>query len=139
MLEWTAREGISRFIVIVLVAASAAGCVSGGLSTAHVSLASEPLPDTRTLDLLLTYIDCADGKVPTDVESVSVEETDDAVILEVLVPLPRHLIWEGYTCQAGRGWLPFTFELPEPLGDRTLKYRMMPENQDIDVGVVVLP
>jgi hypothetical protein len=99
MLEWTAREGISRFIVIVLVAGSAAGCVSG----------ASPRP-------------------------TSLWQANHCQIQE-----PRHLIWEGYTCQAGRGWLPFTFELPEPLGDRTLKYRMMPENQDIDVGVVVLP
>lgn len=67
---------------------------------------------------------------------MSVEETGDAVILEVLVPLPTIPFWEAYTCEAKPGWLPFTFELPEPLGNRTLKYRMMPEDQDIDVGTV---
>lgn len=110
---------------LVLFATFMTGCTRGELTSAHVEIANEIGPDTRTLELLLTYDDCADGELPTNVEDALIEVSDDAVVLDILVRLPSRLIWDhDVTCPGvGGEWLPFTLELPAPLGDRSLSFR----------------
>lgn len=137
VLERPPSRQLLRVVALVLAAAFLTGCARGDLTSAHIEIENEPGPDTRTLDLLLKYDDCSDGKLPTSVEDVLIEKTDDAVILEVFVRLPSRLIWDDdVTCPGiGGEWLPFTLELPEPLGDRSLSWRDS-QNRVHDVWVM---
>ncbi|MGF6824510.1 hypothetical protein M2317_003439 [Microbacterium sp. ZKA21] len=84
----------------------------------NVALDSSAVPaaDSTTLALRVTERACNSGEdAEGRVELVSLEETEDAVIIRVAVR-PR----EGdgaYTCQSNPP-TPFTVELAEPLGDR---------------------
>ena len=74
-----------------------------------------PDPDSRTLSLLATEVNCAGGQLPVgrDVRAVVLDETETTVSIVILVePL-------GGTCPSNP---PFEFQvdLGSPLGDRTI-------------------
>ncbi|MFB7252305.1 hypothetical protein [Microbacterium sp. NPDC056234] len=90
------------------------------LTSAEVALdpAAAPDADSTRLALLVTERDCNSGRdAEGRIEVVSLEETEDAVLIRVAV---RPHEGEGaFTCQSNPP-TPFTVELSEPLGDREL-------------------
>ncbi|WP_157520614.1 hypothetical protein [Herbidospora daliensis] len=88
-----------------------------GLGPAEVALGSAS--GTR-LNLLVTERDCASGQPAGDrVELVELEETDQEVRLVVAVQPQRGREGSVLTCQ-GNPPTPFTVELSEPLGGRSV-------------------
>jgi len=88
---------------------------SSGLEAADVTLATEPVPAARTLELLVRERECASGQDAEGRIEVVLQETAEQVLLLVGVRPPGG----GQTCQ-GNPATPFTVELAEPLGAREL-------------------
>lgn len=95
------------------------GCLSGGRTSARVGLADDPDPVGQSVSLLVSYVECANGEAPADVEDVHLEETEESVTIEVILQLPRNDGSEKVTCPSN-DWLAYTLELPQPLGNRSL-------------------
>jgi hypothetical protein len=74
-----------------------------------------PDPDSRTLSVLATEVDCASGQPPVgrDVRAVVLDQTQRTVSIVILVE-PR-----GGDCPSNPSF-PFEIDLPSPLGNRAI-------------------
>lgn len=84
-----------------------------GLEAADVTLASEPRPEARVLEVLVRERECASGQDAEGRIEVDLEETAEQVVLRIGVRPPGG----GQDCPMNPA-TPFTVELAEPLGDR---------------------
>lgn len=84
-----------------------------GLEAADVTLATEPVPQARALELLVRERECASGQDADGRIEVDVEETAEEVLLRIGVRPPGG----GQDCPTNPA-TPFTVELTEPLGER---------------------
>jgi hypothetical protein len=88
-----------------------------GTAQGEVSLRAAPDADSTELELLVTSFWCSGGTIPAGIHSVDVEESDDAVVLDVRIELPVGT-WPT-TCPPNP-ILPVAAPLDSPLGDRTV-------------------
>ena len=87
-----------------------------GMGVADLTLGSEPQPDDTSLDVLVLERACANGETADGrVELLALEETDDEIRLHIGVR-PR----EGASNCPGHPPTPFTVELDQPVGERTI-------------------